>query len=186
MKSDQEKWDAWYRGKRNDPREADEFLVAHEDLLTRGRALDLACGLGGNALFLAERGYCVHALDISFVALSRLRAEAKRRSLSVHSVVADLDYHPLPRATYDLVSVFHFFSVSLVASIKACLKKGGLLFYSSYNYRHKSLKPEFNPAYLVPAGGLMPSFVDFEIIVDEAEAGAAGNVSRLIARKRAQ
>lgn len=71
--------------------------------LPPGRALDLGCGEGGDALWLAERGWAVTAVDISSTALARAREEAARRKLTVDWVQQDLA-HPLPSGPYDLVS----------------------------------------------------------------------------------
>jgi len=161
----------------------DPLLVAHRDLLTSGRALDLACGYGAASLFVARLGYTVHAIDVSFPALSRLRQEAMTERLPVLCVLADLDNFPLPERFYDLVMVFSFFSPALTSSIVSCLKDDGLLFYSTFNYQHTSVKPGFNPAYLVPAGGLAPFFPELYIIVNEPDAGHERNLSRLVARK---
>ena len=68
-----------------------------------GRVLDLGCGEGGDALWLAERGWAVTAVDISSTALSRAREEADRRGLVVDWVQQDLA-DPLPPGPYDLVS----------------------------------------------------------------------------------
>ena len=54
-----------------------EWLVAHEALLPGGgRALDVACGDGRNAVYLAQLGYMVDAIDVSDVAIGALRAAA--------------------------------------------------------------------------------------------------------------
>jgi hypothetical protein len=63
------------------------------------------------------------------------------------------------------------------------IKPDGFLFYATYNHQHTSLKPTFNPAYLVPQGGLAKFFPGFDIIFDKPEAGPQGNISQLIARK---
>jgi len=183
VKRHSEKWNERYARTSGSLPEPDILLTAHRELLTLGRALDLACGTGSNALFLAEQGYSVDAVDISFAALSGLSSEARRRSLPVHCVVADLDYFVLPKCTYDLVAIFYFFDPRLVASITGCLRKGGTLFYATYNYRHTSVKPGFNKDYLVPAGGLTNYFAALSIVLDEPETGQYANVSRLIAVK---
>ncbi len=183
MKRDREKWDERYAGREIDFPAPDNFLVEHRHLLTSGRALDLACGLGADSVFLAENGYAVDALDISLPALSRLRARAQRLELDIRPVVADLDYFPLPRDVYDLIVVFYFFSPPLMTAIADALKKRGLLFYATYNHRHTSVKPGFCKDYLVPAHGLMPYFPDLKVIVHEEEAGPDKNLARLIARK---
>jgi tellurite methyltransferase len=183
LKIDREKWELRYsRGTGTFPA-PDEFLVRHADLLESGRALDLACGRGGNALFLAEHGYSVDAVDISFEALHPLQIEAVRRGLDIRCVVADLDYYSLARNLYDLVIVFYFFSKPLIKGIKDALKERGIIFYATFNERHTSVRPEFNPAYLIPHDGLGPYFRDFDIFVHETAAGDNDNVSRLIGRK---
>ena len=69
------------------------------------RALDVACGAGRNALFLAGLGFEVDAVDVSDVAVDRLRAAVRERSLSVDARRLDLERDPLPRSDYDLIVV---------------------------------------------------------------------------------
>lgn len=183
MKIDREKWEFRYSKERGSFPAPDEFLAGHAGLLESGRALDLACGRGGNALFLAEQGYSVDAVDISFKALYPLQIEAVRRGLDIRCVVADLDYYSLARNLYDLVIVFYFFSEPLIKCIKDALKEGGIIFYATFNERHTSVRPEFNPDYLIPHDGLGRYFRDFDILVHETAAGDNENVSRLIGRK---
>lgn len=183
MKTDREKWDRRYDQKDHGLPVPDPLLVTYKSLLGSGRALDLACGQGASSLFVARLGYTVDAVDVSFKALTRLRSEAVRHHLPVNCAVADLDDFPLPTALYDLVMVFSFFSLSIISPIRECLKSGGILFYSTFNHRHTSIKPGFNPAYLVPPGGLGQFFPEFDMIVNELDAGDERNLSRLIARK---
>jgi tellurite methyltransferase len=180
---DRVKWDGRYGRETTELPPPDEFLVDHADLLGGGRALDVACGRGATSLFLADRGLAVDAVDISYVALSRLQSEARRVGARVRPFVADLDYYPLPREIYDLVTVFYFFSPRLIPSLKASLKRGGLILYATYNHRHTDVKPGFNEAYLVPRGGLPPYFPEFDIVASEEEAGTSRNICRLVAVK---
>jgi SAM-dependent methyltransferase len=70
-----------------------------------GRALDLACGEGRNALWLAEKGWRATAVDFSSVAVAKGRAVAESRGLDVTWVAADLlDYEP-ERGGYDAVLI---------------------------------------------------------------------------------
>ncbi len=132
MKSDRERWEQRYGAAGGLP-DPDPFLVEYVRLLGSGRALDLACGRGANALFLAERGFQVDAADISLKALRVLQWEARQRGADVACIAADLDYFPLPVGLYDLVVVFYFFSELLIQPIKASLKPGGALVYATYN-----------------------------------------------------
>ncbi|MEW6532912.1 MAG: class I SAM-dependent methyltransferase [Thermodesulfobacteriota bacterium] len=183
MKEDRNRWESRYGREIPDFDDPDPLLCENLKLLTSGVALDLASGFGANSLFVAESEYTVHALDISFNALSALNKEARQRGLDVACVVADLDEYPLPKAYYDLVLVFYFYAKALMSPIQDCLKQGGLLLYATYNFRHTSVKPEFNPAYLLPRGGLSPFFPKLEIILEEPESGPSRNVSRFIGRK---
>jgi SAM-dependent methyltransferase len=183
LKIDREKWESRYRQGLEETSGPDLLLEDHRDLLTSGTALDVASGYGAGSIFAARAGYVVHAVDISFTALCALNREAQRQNLPIRCVVTDLDYFPFPKNFYDLVMVFYFFSVPLMTSIGECLKRGGLIFYATFNHRHTSVRPEFNPAYLVPRGGLATYFRQFEVLLDEPEGGPDKNISRLIARK---
>ena len=83
------------------------FLVGEADDLRPGRALDLACGEGRNAVWLAEQGWRVTGVDFSDVALAKARELAAARGVEADWVQADLlDYRPERRA-YDLVLLFY-------------------------------------------------------------------------------
>lgn len=183
MKTDRDKWEQRYGSAVSALPDPDSLLVEHAALLGSGRAMDLACGRGANALFLAARGFQVDAVDISLKALRVLQSEARRAGADVACVAADLDYWSLPVAQYNLVVVCYFFSEMLISPIKAALKPGGLLVYATYNVRHFSLRPGFNPAYLILPDALSRYFSDFEEIVHETDAGEHANISRLIARR---
>jgi len=83
------------------------FLVAETSHLEPGRALDLACGEGRNARWLATRGWTVTGVDFSDVAIARARELAAREHLAIEFVCADLlDYEPEPDG-FDLVLVLY-------------------------------------------------------------------------------
>jgi SAM-dependent methyltransferase len=87
--------------------EPNRFLVAETSALTPGRALDLACGEGRNAVWLAERGWRVTGVDFSDVALEKAGRLASSRGVDATWIAADLlEYSPEPRA-FDLVIVFY-------------------------------------------------------------------------------
>jgi len=83
--------------------EPNRFLVEEVTELAPGRALDLGAGEGRNAIWLAERGWKVTAVDFSEIALDKARRIAAARDVDVEIVRADLtEYRPEP-ATFDLV-----------------------------------------------------------------------------------
>ena len=86
------KWDERYRNGSYENRTHPTALLAEWlPQLSRGRALDVACGAGRDALFLAAAGYRVDAVDISAVALDRGRPAALEHGLDVRWLCADLD-----------------------------------------------------------------------------------------------
>jgi SAM-dependent methyltransferase len=87
--------------------EPNRFLVAEVAGLAPGRALDLACGEGRNALWLAEQGWAVTAVDFSGVALQKARRLAEQRGLEVRLVEADVLVWEPPAGSFDLVVVLY-------------------------------------------------------------------------------
>jgi SAM-dependent methyltransferase len=80
-------------------------LVAEVAALTPGRALDVGCGEGADAIWLAQRGWAVTALDISDVALGRARAAAEAAGATVEWICGDALQTDLPAGAFDLVSL---------------------------------------------------------------------------------
>ena len=97
--------------------------------LKPGRALDLACGSGRNALWLAEQGWSVTAVDGAPTAIEILRKRASERGLNVESVVADLENgrYSIPPSTFDLVSICYYLQRDLFEPAKEGVKPGGVL-----------------------------------------------------------
>jgi SAM-dependent methyltransferase len=83
------------------------FLVAEVAELPPGRALDLACGEGRNAVWLAEQGWQVTGVDFADVALTKARNLAAARAVEVDWVHADLLAFRPERRAYDLVLLFY-------------------------------------------------------------------------------
>ena len=103
-----ERWNRRYAS--DDPHSTpvpNRFLVAEVSDLPPGRALDLACGAGRNAVWLAERGWHVTAVDFSDVGLSIARELAEARGMTVDWIEADvLNWKPTANA-HDLVCVLY-------------------------------------------------------------------------------
>ncbi len=87
--------------------EPNRFLVAQVGVLPPGRALDLACGEGRNAVWLAECGWDVTGVDFSKVGLDKARRLAEARGVTVQWELADVtEYTPAPES-FDLVIVMY-------------------------------------------------------------------------------
>lgn len=87
--------------------EPNRFLVEETAALAPGRALDLAAGEGRNAVWLAERGWSVDAVDFSTVALTKAHRLAEARGVALNWIEADVEQHSLAESEYDLVIVFY-------------------------------------------------------------------------------
>lgn len=95
----------------------------------RGRApvaIDIGAGQGRNAIAMAEAGYDVTAIVISAVGLARLRAEAERRGVRVHTLEADVFAVRFEPGASDLVAAVYFdMSEPLIARIQEAVRPGG-------------------------------------------------------------
>ncbi|HEX7354436.1 MAG TPA: class I SAM-dependent methyltransferase [Mycobacteriales bacterium] len=125
-------WDERYRGSQHAwSGNPNAVLVAEISDLPPGTALDAGAGEGGDACWLAARGWRVTGVDISSVALERAAAQAKERGLEVSWVHLDLSRDEAP-GTYDLVSS-HFVHLpldrrpTLFAHLAAAVAPGGTL-----------------------------------------------------------
>jgi SAM-dependent methyltransferase len=80
-------------------------LLAEVAGFTAGRALDVGCGEGADAIWLARSGWTVIAVDVSDVALRRARAAADMAGAAVEWVRGDALQTPFPARSFDLVSM---------------------------------------------------------------------------------
>ena len=152
------------------------------------RALDVACGGGRNALFLAELGYAVDAWDVSDVGLAILRGELERRVgagplLGIRPGRVDLDDAALPSGAYELVAVLFFLDRALFRRLVGSLTPGGLLLVQTFVDLGDETGPGVRPEYKLRPGELRETFARLEILED-AEDPASGT-ARLLARRPA-
>ena len=103
-----EDWNARYAAKELVwTAEPNRLFASEVEALEPGRALDLACGEGRNAVWLADKGWRVTAVDFSDVALAKAERLAASRGVEIEWVLADvLDYEPERRA-FDLVALLY-------------------------------------------------------------------------------
>jgi 2-polyprenyl-3-methyl-5-hydroxy-6-metoxy-1,4-benzoquinol methylase len=85
--------------------EPNRFVAAETATLAPGRALDLACGEGRNAIWLAERGWNVRGIDYSDVAIERARQLARDRGVDLELAVGDVLAVPLEKQAFELVLI---------------------------------------------------------------------------------
>ena len=111
-----------------------DWLVQHRPLLPIGRALDLACGRGRNAIYLAREGFQVAAWDRDADALKELTVQATSRGITtITTRLVDLEREPaIFTDTFDLILVFYYLQQDLVPQIMRALKPGGVLIYETF------------------------------------------------------
>ena len=131
--ADRNRWNARYASGEYAARtHPSPLLAAWIDRLPRGRALDVACGLGRNAIHLAANGFAVDAMDISGVALATARERAKAAGVAVHWIETDLDGLEIERDAYDVIVVARFLDRPLIPRLVDALRPGGHVLYDHH------------------------------------------------------
>ena len=176
------KWDQRYRQAGAAPaalevlRENSHLLPAH------GRALDLACGLGGSALLMAESGLDTEAWDLSSVALDSLVGRAGQ--LPLIAEVRDVVRRPPGPAQFDVICVGHFLERAICPAIAVALRPGGLLFYQTFTRERVDQGGPSSERYLLAPNELLSLFPGL-LVRFYREEGCLGDPGRGF-RNRAQ
>jgi tellurite methyltransferase len=144
------------------------WLVEQRALLTevgRGRALDVACGDGRNAGYLARLGFTVDAVDISDVAIEALRTAVVARGLAVDPRQLDLEQGGLAPAAYDVIVQINYLQRDLFGALARALRPGGLLILETFTQADlEVLGNHVESRFLLEAGELPAAFPDLEVI----------------------
>jgi 2-polyprenyl-3-methyl-5-hydroxy-6-metoxy-1,4-benzoquinol methylase len=190
MKADQKRWDQRFGRKEFAfGKEPNPFLKKHIRLLLKGRALDIASGEGRNAVFLAQNGFEVDAVDISEKGLKKAQKLAREKGVKINTFPVDLDQYPIEKERYDLITNFYFLRRSLIPKIKKGLKKGGRVIFETYILEQRKLGtggPKQAKYFLKP-NELLRLFKNFRILFYREgifkEGGRKKAVASLIAEK---
>ncbi|MBK9749135.1 MAG: class I SAM-dependent methyltransferase [Chloroflexi bacterium] len=167
---DRVRWDAIYRETANFPYPYPDPLLFQYVPPIHGigrtfRALDLACGLGQNGLWLAAQDYVVDLMDISRMALTRAQDQAVERGLrNVNFIQVDIDELKLDANTYDVVCVVRFLRRELFPMLRGAIKPGGRIIYESFNTRCANLVSDAPRDFLLGQGELAGYFGDWRVL----------------------
>ncbi len=162
-----DEWDGWYRerdgavwsGRPNGR------LAAEVSELRPGHALDVGCGEGADAIWLARRGWTVTAIDVSEVAVTRARAAAAAAEVPVAWMSGDALANSFPIGSFDLVSAQYpalakAAGDAAVRTLLDAIRPGGLLLavYHDLDDEHREhMKTKgFDPADYFAADDLLP------------------------------
>jgi SAM-dependent methyltransferase len=173
-------WDEHY----SDPAHIDftpaPLLVEAAELLRPGRALDLACGVGRNALFLASLGWQVTAVDRSAVGIRLLRERAT--GLNLDARVADLEAggFAIEPGAYDLICDFYYLQRDLFPAIREGVRPGGV-FAGAIHLFEEGREAQ----YVLRPGELRQEFHGWKILFysESPEPGARRPKARIMARR---
>jgi tellurite methyltransferase len=174
---DRVRWDAVYRERNGRYPVADPLLFEYAMPLAlftmtdiERRALDLACGLGQNGLWMASQGYIVDMMDISRTALMRARGEMEKRQLhNVNLLQVDLETVRLARQNYDIVCVFRYLRRDLFPQLANSVRGGGRIIYETFNTNYLAQVPGFNMDFLLEPGEIATYFDGWEILYCDEE-----------------
>jgi 2-polyprenyl-3-methyl-5-hydroxy-6-metoxy-1,4-benzoquinol methylase len=190
LKLDQKRWDDRFKGKEFAfGIKANPFLRRQITLLPKGKALDIATGEGRNAVFLAQKGFDVTAVDISEMGLKKARRLAREKGVRIRTFLADLDNFQIEKEQYNLIANFYFLKRSLIPKIKKGLKKGGRVIFETYTLEQKMLGTGGPKCakYFLKSNELLKLFKDFRILFYREgifkEGGRRKAVTSLIAEK---
>lgn len=189
--ADRDKWNERHRDGYAAHGQPSALLQQWIERIPRGRALDLACGAGRNALFLAANGFEVDAVDISDVALDLGRRRARAAGLRVNWIEQDLD-EPLALAdSYTLLLVVRYVNLPLIRELSGRLLPGGMLVTEQHFVTDAEVGGPSDPMFRLQPGALreFAESLGFrlrfseEAILDEDPGGQPMALARLVAQR---
>lgn len=163
------------------------WLVAHLELIARDQSvLDVAAGRGRHAIYLAERGWSVHAVDRDAEALTALDEHARSHGLPIRTTCLDLeaDGVDLGVEAYGTIVVFNYLHRPLVPALVRALRPAGVLLYETFTIRQRERGHPQNPAFLL-ADGELPRLVAPLAVVHQREGEFDGKVIASVAARKA-
>ncbi|HEX6084006.1 MAG TPA: class I SAM-dependent methyltransferase [Thermoanaerobaculia bacterium] len=163
-----DEWNERYRSREEIGGQPASLLVDAAQELAPGRALDLACGAGRNALWLASRGWEVTAIDGAEEAIRLVRGHEP----AIDARVLDLEIEaplPFPDQSFDLVAILYYLHRPLFAEAKRVVKRRGVVVVAV----------KMRGTYRVKPGELAQHFEEFEVL-----RSSEGEIAELVARRR--
>ena len=172
-----EKWNERYRDATGE-RQASRVLKENLHLLPdKGHALDLACGLGGNSILLAQQDLKVDAWDIADVSIAALLDAAHKQQLSIQAEVRDVEANPPAPETFDVIVVSYFLDRDIIPALIQALKPGGLIYYQTFTRQRVSDRGPQRAEFRLADQELLQLFSGLQVLFYREE-GCVGDVQQ--------
>jgi SAM-dependent methyltransferase len=178
-------WDQHYADPAHLDSAADPLLVEVAGMLPPGHALDLACGPGRHALYLARLGWHVTAVDSSSVAIGLLRAQAAGLPLDAHLTDLERGEFTIAPNSYQLICDFLYLQRNLFPQIREGVHPGGVFAASIHLFEAGCTATPRNPDFLLHPGELRSLFDGWKVLFysEGGEPGRSRRTARIIARR---
>lgn len=170
-----EKWNKRYRAAAGEPRPSQVLKENLHLLPGSGRALDLACGPGGNAILLAQQGLTVDAWDIADIPVAALQEIALEQRLPIHAEVRDVEANPPSPETFGVIAVSYFLDRDGIPALMRALKPGGLIYYQTFTRQRVSDRGPQRAEFRLATQELLQLFSGLQVLFYREE-GRVGNV----------
>ena len=180
-------WDERFRTGEHADAQPDPFLKQldeYRDLFpAKGHALDVACGAGRNAVWLAQKGWDVTACDFSLEGLRKTKALAEKRGVRLNLFCQDLETASVIPGRFDLIVCFFYLQRELFPLLKEALKPKGLIVYKTYTIDQQPFggRPR-HPMHLLQPQELLEQFRDFRVLFYQEVMKDRG-IAQIIARR---
>jgi len=162
-----------------------EWLVTHRHVLPpSGRALDVACGRGRNAVWLAQHRFDTTAIDRDPSVVDALATRTRAEGLPLTALAMDLEAAgvTLGHQVYDVIVVVHYLHRPLFPALLAALRPGGVLVYETFTVAQAARGRPTNPAFLLEPGELTRLVAPLEILAAREGDYEERMVSSVVAR----
>ncbi len=185
---DRDKWNQRYAEdsyRKNNPVTLLENWISE---VPTGRALDIASGAGRNAVFMAQAGFDVDAIDISHAGLAKAKEMAESKGLDINWIEHDLDESYDFDTNYQLIVVLWYVNLPLIARLSDCLAPGGFLICEEHLVTDQEVIGPKNPLYRIKSGALREAIASLEILlyeesIEDNDVGEPVSSARVVARK---
>ncbi len=179
-------WDERYKnGFYDGEDEPKELLLKFWQTIPKGNVIDIAMGIGKDAIFLADRGYNVFGIEMSIEAI-KIAKQSTKNNISI--ICGDAGCLPFKENTAKGIIVFYFLLRDIMKDIENILQKRGTLIYETFLKKQNEIDRKRNKDFLLDDGELISHFSNFEILFYEETIltikGKKRAIARFVGRKK--